>query len=446
MHPVVRILGIGGVFIVTSIAWMIFGGVMEVRSNQQSDQLRGQVSELWGAPQQQRAPELTFLWETEEEVTRTELVDGTVRELRERVTRNHENPVTPSSTNIEVGLDLDQRLKGLMWYSLYNVEFSGTWAYVHREENAGTLRLAFEFPGADGLYDGFRFVVDGTDRAGSLRPEAGRITYDVDVRPGQTVNLEVAYGSRGMNEWRYVPATGVANLEDFSLAMVTDFDDIDYPSFTMSPSGRTRAGDGWRLEWDFERIVTGHDIGMVMPTPIQPGELASSLSFSAPISLFFFFLILFVLGTIKGIDIHPINYLFLGAAFFAFHLLFGYSVDRINVFVAFLICSVVSVVLVTSYLRLVVSPRFAFFEAGAAQMVYLVGFSIAHFWDGFTGLTVTVLSIVTLFLLMQLTGRVRWSEALSMRKANNEGPQPAPAVAYSPQPSVETADSVRDDQ
>jgi hypothetical protein len=41
--------------------------------------------------------------------------------------------------------------------------------------------------------------------------------------------------------------------------------------------------------------------------------------------------------------------------------------------------------------------------------VYLVGFSLAHFWEGYTGLTVTVLSIVTLFLLMQLTGRIRWS-------------------------------------
>ena len=64
--------------------------------------------------------------------------------------------------------------------------------------------------------------------------------------------------------------------------------------------------------------------------------------------------------------------------------------------------------------------RFAFIEAGLAQFVYLVGFSLAHFWEGFTGLTVTVLAILTLFLLMQWTGRVRWSEALRARK-------PAPA-------------------
>jgi hypothetical protein len=71
------------------------------------------------------------------------------------------------------------------------------------------------------------------------------------------------------------------------------------------------------------------------------------------------------------------------------------------------------VVLVVSYLRLVVGPRFAFVEAGLAQLLYLVGFSLAHFWEGFTGLTVTVLGIVTLFALMQLTGRIKWAEVLA---------------------------------
>jgi inner membrane protein involved in colicin E2 resistance len=152
---------------------------------------------------------------------------------------------------------------------------------------------------------------------------------------------------------------------------------------------------------------------MVTPSRAQPGELAALLSFSAPVSLFFFFLVIYVLATLRGIDIHPMNYFLIAGAFFAFHLLFAYSVDHLPVEAAFAICSAVSVGLVTSYLRLVVSTRFALREAALAQLVYLVGFSLAHFWEGFTGLTVTVLAIVTLFLLMQLTGRVRWSELLA---------------------------------
>jgi inner membrane protein involved in colicin E2 resistance len=125
---------------------------------------------------------------------------------------------------------------------------------------------------------------------------------------------------------------------------------------------------------------------------------------------------IWVLATLRGIDIHPINYFFLGSAFFAFHLLFSYSVDHLTVVPAFVLASIVSILLVVSYLRLVVSNRFAFIEAAAAQLVYLVGFSLAHFSEGFTGLTVTCLSILTLFILMQLTGRIRWSELLTTRR------------------------------
>jgi inner membrane protein involved in colicin E2 resistance len=104
------------------------------------------------------------------------------------------------------------------------------------------------------------------------------------------------------------------------------------------------------------------------------------------------------------------NYFFLATAFFAFHLLMAYLVDHISIHAAFIICSVVSVFLVVSYLRLVVGMRFAALEAGGAQFIYLILFSYAFFFKGFTGLAITLGSIITLFLVMQLTGRVKWGE------------------------------------
>ena len=223
-----------------------------------------------------------------------------------------------------------------------------------------------------------------------------------------------------MDSWSYQPAEGVASIDDFEVTMTTDFDEIDFPGYSMSPSSKTKTDAGSSLGWSFKQASTGYKIGMVMPKRIQPGELASSLAFSAPISLLFFFLMIWVLATLRGIDIHPINYFFLGSAFFAFHLLFSYSVDHLTVVPAFALASAVSILLVVTYLRLVVSNRFAFVEAALAQLVYLIGFSLAHFWDGFTGLTVTCLSILTLFILMQLTGRIRWTETLAGRR-NEEG-------------------------
>ncbi len=415
MISIKRIVGIVFVFLATTVAWLIFGGVMTMRAHDQSSNLRGDVAELWGSPQRQVAPTLIFHWTTWEDQERTEKVEGKTKTVRQRVAVHHSDTVLPRSTAIEVGLDLDQRLKGLVWYALYDVSFAGRWRYTHERPEPGTLEVIFPFPEASGLYDDFSLTIDDQDRARDVLPVEGRAVTRVEVAPGATVVVGASYKSRGMDQWTYVPSEGVGRLEQFTLQMTTDFDDIDFPAMSMSPSRKERRAGGWALHWEFERVITGHQIGMVMPARIQPGELAAALSFSAPISLLFFFLMLWVLATLRQIDIHPINYFFLAGAFFAFHLLFGYSVDHLTLVPAFVLASAASILLVVSYLRLVVSARFAFVEAAAAQLVYLIGFSLAHFWDGFTGLTVTVLSVITLFVLMQLTGRLRWSDLLARR-------------------------------
>ena len=74
--------------------------------------------------------------------------------------------------------------------------------------------------------------------------------------------------------------------------------------------------------------------------------------------------------------------------------------------------------LVVSYVRVVIGPRFAFQEAAGIQFVYLVLFSYAFFFEGFTGLSVTIGAIVTLFVVMHMTARVQWSTKF--------GPMPRP--------------------
>jgi hypothetical protein len=101
----------------------------------------------------------------------------------------------------------------------------------------------------------------------------------------------------------------------------------------------------------------------------------------------------------------------------------AYLVDHISIHWAFVICSAVSVFLVVSYLRLVVGIRFAAVEAGLAQLIYLVLFSYAFFFKGFTGLAVTIGSIITLFVVMQMTGRIKWAEKFVA------GPVPPPAFS-----------------
>ena len=426
MREFLKLLMLGGIFTLATLSWLFLGGVMMARSESQTSALYGSVGDLWGQPLSQSAPTASYLWP--ERYERIEAVrdanglplyqNGQPVEKTVTDVRTATSNLSLTHTAIGVDLHLDQRRKGLMWFPLYDVDFSGRWSVeIPEPRPGGVVWLYFDFPYADGVYDDFQFQVDGVEMADSYPPENGRVSVPVKDLQGDSVELAVRYRSRGMTQFEYRPGVGVNQLRDFDLTMNTDFSDIDFPDFTLSPSAKTATQTGWELHWDFSRLVTGHGMGVVMPEPIQPGPLAASMSFSAPISLGLFMLWIYVLGLLRGIEFHPVNHLFLAATFFSFHLLFGYTVDHLPVEAAFALSSVVSLFLTVSYLRLVAGPRFALMEAGGAQLLYLVGFSLAHFWDGYTGLTVTVLGIVTLFALGQLTGRIRWSEVFDGKRA-----------------------------
>jgi hypothetical protein len=198
---------------------------------------------------------------------------------------------------------------------------------------------------------------------------------------------------------------------------------IDFPAGSISPSTKTRAGEGWKLGWSFDSLVTGQKIALDPPNRLNPGPLAARITFFAPVGLLFFLTVMVMLGVLARQSLHPMNYFFLSAAFFAFHLLLAYLVDHLDVHASFVTASLVSLFLVASYLRLVLGPGRALLRAAVAQLVFLVLFSYAFFFEGYTGLTVTIGAVVTLFALMQLTGRVDWSEVLARRSAPQGAPQ-----------------------
>src|SRR5262249_18982187 len=158
----------------------------------------------------------------------------------------------------------------------------------------------------------------------------------------------------------------------------------------LAPTSQRETANGWELAWRYTNLISGFQIGMEMPQKIQPGPLAGRISYFAPVSLFLFFFLMWIITTRRNLSLHPMNYFFLGAAFFSFHLLFAYLVDHISIHLAFAICSAVSLFLVVSYLRVVAGPRFALLEAGVTQLFYLVLLSYAFFIPGAAALTVTI--------------------------------------------------------
>lgn len=406
-----RIAALIFIFLCTTAAWMILGATIFARSESSDSSLKGRVASTWGAPQEQSPPTASYL------VTVARKVETV--ENDKKVTRTVEE-TTPvflplESSRIDVSLDLAHRQKGLLWYSTYKVAFAGDYVFRNPSDHEQLVYFTLDFPAAQAIYDDLVLTVDDTPLP--ITNQKTSVTVSTRLPAGATARLRAAYRSQGLESWRYKFGDDVAQVRDFQLRMRTNFQDIDFAENTLSPTEKRQSGSGWELTWTYKNLLTGYQIGMPMPEKLQPGPLAGQISFFAPVSLFFFFFIMFILTTLRDIELHPMNYFFLAVAFFAFHLLLAYLVDHISIHAAFLSCSAVSIFLVVSYLRLAVGMRFAAVEAAGAQFLYLVLFSYAFFFKGFTGLAVTIGSILTLFVVMQVTGRIRWAEKFAGKPA-----------------------------
>src|SRR6185295_18338770 len=153
------------------------------------------------------------------------------------------------------------------------------------------------------------FTVDGKNVP--ITNEQNAAIAAVKVAAGATAQLAVSYSSQGLNMWRYSFASeNVAQVRDFSLHMNTNFKDIDFPENTLSPSEKYETSNGWELKWSYKSLLSGYQIAMEMPEKLQPGPLAGRISFFAPVSLFFFFFLMLIITTLRGIELHPMNYFF----------------------------------------------------------------------------------------------------------------------------------------
>ena len=401
-----RLVAIIFIFGCVLVAWIVLGTSINMRTNNNIGSLGRQVEELWGGEHVQTAPGVL-------------LTTAANRSTRGEI----------DSSKIGVLLNLEHRRKGLLWYATYAVTFDGSYSFQNTLAEPVTATITFLFPSENTIYDDFDFRVDGVS-ANPSGDTASGLTRQLRLAPGERADIHVGYRSRGLDQWVYRFSEGITTVRDFVMTVDTDFADYDFPAQSISPTSKRTTAQGQQLVWQFENMVAGFDVGVKMPARLNPGPLASRMSYFAPVSLLFFFAVLVVLGAVRGINLHPMHYFFLGASFFAFHLLFAYLVDHIVLELAFVIAALVSLGLVISYLGRVVGWRFALREAGISQFLFLVLFSYAFFFEGYTGLVVTIGAILTLAALMHITARVDWSEVFRKK----DRPTPRAAQTQPPQP------------
>lgn len=290
-----RVAAIVLIFAATALAWVILGATIFGRTYDMEGPSKARVESSWGTAQTQAPPTATMErpWRRE---TVTEA--GKPPEVRKVETFRTETLPLESST-VNVNLALEHRQKGLLWYSLYKVAFQGGYTFTNSTEFDQRVRFRLQYPAQNAIYDDLVFSVDGAPLQ-LTSDDSGMHGY-ANVGAGKTATVRVAYNSQGQSRWRYSFGNNVSQIKNFELRMKTNFKDIDFPENALSPSNKRETPDGWELNWSYKNLVSGFDIGMVMPDKLQPGPLAGRISFFAPVSLFFFFFLMFIITTLRNI-------------------------------------------------------------------------------------------------------------------------------------------------
>lgn len=321
----------------------------------------------------------------------------------------------PLKNKIKARIDLEQRKKGLIWHPVYECSFSGEYVLLNPGKEKAELRIQFDFPSSTATYDDFKIEVNGKDLDCVVDPSKG-IDQTVEIAPGEKKIFLVAYETRGIKEWLYRPDEYSGRIKGFDMEVQTNFHKIDFVEGSISPDIKRETSNGYELIWEAADLITGQNIGILMPEKLNPGPLVGRITYFAPVCLLFFFVLIMAINVIYKLNVHPMHYLFIAAGFFSFHLLFAYFVDLINVHVAFVISAFVAVFLVTAYLRAALGERFPWKTALAGEIFYLILFSYSFFVKGMTGVIVAVASVLTLAALMKVTAKTNWEKVFSDKK------------------------------
>ena len=404
------------------------GGAMLVQSGLFSEK-HGQVTQQnaqamrtnWGEPHQQRelavhhyvTEEKTFiLFKDGRQVPEDEIGSGDADQVGEnpvKVKRKARKAVPQNSIvrgSVEIDVRMNYRRKGSAFYTCYEDAWRLAYTVKNRSDSETEAEFRFPMPADHGIYDRFTIKVDGADWTENLVLKENAQTWTMPMKPGQQVQVGIAYASRGMEFVRYTPAH-MAHREQYKVTMrihpdkekgdsrFTWEDHMGLPIGSVTPHVRTASpadGEPMVLEWDMSSAVTSLGMGVILPDITQPGWYVARLLHEAPLGLMLLAAGLVVTWMLLGRETHLFSLGVLVVAYYLFYTFVAYLSDHLTSFTAcFVLAAVATLVLAALYLWLGWGRTFAAHQSLALVAAFTVYYPLAVVLDEYTGLMVQVL-------------------------------------------------------
>ncbi len=286
------------------------------------------VRTIWGPEQQQGELSVALRWE-EEQLERLESEDPTKPTVTRKRKLTHtvdENPFV--NARHAVMLRQNPRKKGPAVYPGYTTECKFTWRLRNPATRDVTAVLRFPLPAASAMYDDLAVALNGASVRERLRIRSNALELEQPLKPGEEINYEVSFKSRGLSHW-YFQVREPREIRDLELKLTlpdTARKSLNYPEGCMTPTEVTDAGHGSVLTYRLDRALSNKGMGIEIPKLTQPGELASAVLDEVRKGWVLLFAALLLGGTLAGYKHTALLTAFIAAAVaFAYALLGDFS-------------------------------------------------------------------------------------------------------------------------
>lgn len=223
-------------------------------------ELRRDVMERWGAPIVQPAPSLRYV------------PSGTVFTSLAAMALE--------SQDIQVAARMSYRKRGLIYFSGFELDFSGT--YVAKNAQEHDIDVVFVFPVSldknQVLLSDLNFAVDGVESPIQLAKEGDKLVWTGRLEPGAERRFKIHFSGRGLDQFTYVldPSMPVRQL---TLQLgISGGSNYDY-AFGVVPATSTRSeNEQTQLEWRFTSLESGVPLGVTLPSIRSYDQLVATMA------------------------------------------------------------------------------------------------------------------------------------------------------------------------
>lgn len=308
---------------------------------------------------------------------------------------------------LELDVQSSVREKGLLKYPGYTLAFKGRFVVDNNQNQTDFYYFDFQLPEKAGNITDIQVFEDGEVFQADNNYADG-IQWQGRLNGQQRKSFTIIYKAQGTKNFAYLLQEKKIEIKSLYLSMKTDYQEILLAEQAMVPTEKKSDKKIAQWIWQAQNIITGQNIAFNFQIAGNWGELVAKLFFLGPLSIFLFIGLLLIYTNGQASRLHPMHYFFYLTSFFIYYLLCSYLVSFLPVLFAVLIALMVSTSLLVYYTYAIGKHRLLIKIIIGGCLLFQWLFSIAFFFPAYTGLLITLASILAFAALMRASAQVDW--------------------------------------